>query len=155
VQCLLSATYSALLTCLLLPAALLQYTCLGKVSYSRSSPIHMLTELQIEDALLAMQASRREPAAGTSSSSKTGAPHADSDIYSNSHYEALSFKEEADAEFDADDSFLDGSPEDSLRRFASEPQYSKLSAEEWGSNLFRWVLSNSGVLSTCCTSVLK
>jgi hypothetical protein len=150
VQCLPSATYS-------FPHVffILQYTCLGKVSYSRSSPIHKLTELQIEDALLAMQAGRREPAACSSSSSKIGAPHADSDVYSNSHYEALSFKEEADAEFDGDDSFLDRSPENSLRRFASEPPYSKLSAEEWGSNLFRWALSYSGVISACRASVLK
>jgi hypothetical protein len=136
----LYTTYCALFSCVLSPTLFLQYTCLGKVSYSRSSPIHKLTEQQIEDSLLSMQAGRREPVASSSSSSKMGAAHADaSDIYNSSHYEALDFKEETEGEFgDADDSFLDASPEDSLRRFSTAPSYSKLSAnDEWGSNLFR------------------
>lgn len=127
-----------------------QYTCLGKVSYSRSSPIHKLTESQIEEALLAMQAGRRDPPAGSSSSSSSriGAENPDAtDIYTSSHYQALDFEDagggegEGEGEFgEGDDSFLHGSP-DSLLRLSHAAKYTRLSAnEEWGTNLFRWVV---------------
>lgn len=100
----------------------MQYTVLGKTSFTRENRIFGMTESEIESELLSHQNHR--PAFNTSSGSAVEG----SEIYNRSYHHELDFVEEED-DIDGNDNSFCETP-DSLFRLSHAGRYSRLGGDE-------------------------
>ena len=99
----------------------IQYSCIGKTSFTRENQIFGMTESEIEKALLSQQG----PRIAFNASSGTGAG---GEIYHRSHHEALDFVGEEEEIDENDGNFCD--TPDSLFRLSHAGRYSRLRGDE-------------------------